>query len=138
MTFEIWPPSLHSTVQRDEGGGDMWVATCPSIDCGSQGATANEAKDNLREAAALWFTSCIYRGTLKAALEPQPEPRHPAFVEHDGEFINVSKVEWAVLRPDGYVEYFHVGENVGENIDNPNRAKGQLAAKLLAALRSLA
>jgi predicted RNase H-like HicB family nuclease len=40
------------TIQRDEEG--MWVAECPSIPgCVSQGATKEEALENVEEAIAL-------------------------------------------------------------------------------------
>ena len=45
MTFQI-------TINRDEDG--VWIAECPSIPgCVSQGATREEAKENVREAIAL-------------------------------------------------------------------------------------
>ncbi len=36
--------------------GDLWVAQCLDVDVASQGATAEEARDNLSEALALYFT----------------------------------------------------------------------------------
>jgi predicted RNase H-like HicB family nuclease len=43
---------LNVTVDRDEDG--MWIVECPSIPgCVSQGATKDEALENIKEAIAL-------------------------------------------------------------------------------------
>ena len=43
---------LNVTIDRDEDG--VWIVECPSIPgCVSQGATKDEALDNIREAIAL-------------------------------------------------------------------------------------
>ena len=48
MTFNI-------TLDRDEDG--VWIATCPAIPgCVSQGATRDEAVENIREAIAACLT----------------------------------------------------------------------------------
>ena len=46
----------------------QWVAECPVIQVMSQGRTQRQAMKALNDAVALWFESCIARGTLKAAL----------------------------------------------------------------------
>ena len=38
-----------------EREGDGYVSLCPELDIASQGATVNEARDNLKEALALFF-----------------------------------------------------------------------------------
>ncbi len=38
-----------------EREGDMYVALCPQLDVVSQGATLEEARDNLREAVMLFL-----------------------------------------------------------------------------------
>jgi predicted RNase H-like HicB family nuclease len=38
-----------------EREGDMYVALCPQLDVVSQGATIEEARDNLREAVELFL-----------------------------------------------------------------------------------
>lgn len=43
---------LTAIVERE---GDGYVSLCPELDVASQGATVNEARDNLREALALFF-----------------------------------------------------------------------------------
>ncbi len=48
--------------------GRLWVSACPGIAVYSQGQTEGEAKQNLHEAAELWFESCIERDTLHEAL----------------------------------------------------------------------
>ena len=43
---------LTAIIERDD---DMYVALCPELDIASQGYTATEARDNLKEALALFF-----------------------------------------------------------------------------------
>ena len=43
---------LTAIIERE---GDGYVSLCPELDVASQGATVNEARDNLREALALFF-----------------------------------------------------------------------------------
>lgn len=38
-----------------EGEGDGYVSLCPDLDIASQGASIEEARDNLREALELFF-----------------------------------------------------------------------------------
>jgi len=38
-----------------EREGDGYVSSCPELDIASQGATVEEARDNLREAVELFF-----------------------------------------------------------------------------------
>ena len=57
--------SLGCFLRRD---GDQWVAVCPAVDVGSQGADKREAIQSVQEAVQLWFESCIERGTLPQAL----------------------------------------------------------------------
>ena len=45
---------LTAIIER-EGGG--YVSLCPELDIASQGATIEEARDNLREALELFFES---------------------------------------------------------------------------------
>jgi predicted RNase H-like HicB family nuclease len=40
-----------------EREGDGYVSLCPEVDIASQGATIEEARDNLREALELFFES---------------------------------------------------------------------------------
>ena len=47
---------------------DHWIGECPAVQVVTQGATEAAAAEALREAVALWFESCIARGTLDAAL----------------------------------------------------------------------
>ena len=46
----------------------QWVAECPAVQVMSQGRTQRQAMTALNDAVALWFESCIARGTLKDAL----------------------------------------------------------------------
>jgi len=48
--------------------GDWYIAQCPPLDLTTQGRSLAEAKQNLEEAASLFFISCIERGTLDQAL----------------------------------------------------------------------
>ena len=43
---------LTAIIERE---GDGYVSLCPELDIASQGATVNEARDNLQEALALFF-----------------------------------------------------------------------------------
>ena len=43
---------LTAIIERE---GDGYVSLCPELDIASQGATVNEARDNLKEALALFF-----------------------------------------------------------------------------------
>ena len=43
---------LTAIIERE---GDGFVALCPELDIASQGASIEEARDNLREAHALFF-----------------------------------------------------------------------------------
>jgi predicted RNase H-like HicB family nuclease len=49
--------------------GDMWVAYLPQLDLSSGGNTREEAIKNIKEAAGLWFESCVERGAIIEALE---------------------------------------------------------------------
>ena len=57
---------LRAFVRRDMK--DRWVSVCPRLGVASQAATADEAKDALREAVELWFESCVERGVLDQAM----------------------------------------------------------------------
>ncbi len=46
------PRQLTAIIER---GGDGYVALCPELDIASQGDTASEARDNLKEALELFF-----------------------------------------------------------------------------------
>ena len=48
---------------------DRWVGECPAIQVVTQGSTEEATVQALRDAVALWFESCIARGTLDSALE---------------------------------------------------------------------
>ena len=56
-----------SAVISDKTG--QWEAFCPDLDICTQGASEDEAKENLSEAVGLWFESCLQRDTLWEALE---------------------------------------------------------------------
>ena len=43
---------LTAIIERE---GDGYVSRCPEFDVASQGATANEARENLQEALTLFF-----------------------------------------------------------------------------------
>ena len=43
---------LTAIIERE---GDGYVSLCPEVDIASQGATVEEARDNLREALELFF-----------------------------------------------------------------------------------
>lgn len=43
---------LTAIIEREDGG---YVSLCPELDIASQGATIEEARDNLREALELFF-----------------------------------------------------------------------------------
>lgn len=47
----------------------LWVAYLPQLDLSSGGDTREEAIKNIKEAAGLWFESCVERGTIIKALE---------------------------------------------------------------------
>jgi predicted RNase H-like HicB family nuclease len=48
--------------------GKYWIASCPSLDIHTQGEDFESANENLKEALALFFESCLSRGTLKEVL----------------------------------------------------------------------
>ena len=48
--------------------GKVWVASCPSLDIHSQGATKDKARENLGEVIRLFIESCSSRGTLAEAI----------------------------------------------------------------------
>ncbi len=47
---------LTAIIERE---GDAYVALCPELDIASQGATIEEARDNLREALELFFEAAL-------------------------------------------------------------------------------
>ena len=49
--------------------GKYWLASCPSLDIHTQGENFERAEENLKEALALFFESCLSRGTLKEVLK---------------------------------------------------------------------
>ncbi len=57
--------SFTAILEKDE---DMYVATCPEIGTVSQGATIEEAVDNLREATELYLEEFKIKPRLKAFL----------------------------------------------------------------------
>ena len=60
---------LNVTIDRDEDG--VWIVECPSIPgCVSQGATKDEALDNIREAIALCLEVRAEQG-LPLTIETQ-------------------------------------------------------------------
>ncbi len=60
---------LNVTIDRDEDG--VWIIECPSIPgCVSQGATKDEALDNIREAIALCLEVRAEQG-LPLTIETQ-------------------------------------------------------------------
>ena len=48
--------------------GKYWIASCPSLDVHTQADTFESAQENLKEALALFFESCLSRGTLEDVL----------------------------------------------------------------------
>ena len=48
--------------------GNVFVAGCESLQVYSQGATFDEARENVEEALGLFVTSCFERGTLERVL----------------------------------------------------------------------
>ena len=57
---------------------NQWIGWCPDLDVTSQGATRDEAEENLREAVELFLETCQEMGTLEevlreAGLLPIPE-----------------------------------------------------------------
>lgn len=52
-----------------EREGDLFVAHCPELDVASQGATVEEATDNLREAVEL-FLECAGPSEIDARRTP--------------------------------------------------------------------
>jgi hypothetical protein len=48
--------------------GASWIGYCPAIDVSSCGATEKDALKATQDAIALFFVSCIERGTLDDAL----------------------------------------------------------------------
>ena len=60
---------LNVTIDRDEDG--VWIVECPSIPgCVSQGATKDEALDNIKEAIALCLEVRAEQG-LPLTIETQ-------------------------------------------------------------------
>ena len=53
--------TLTAIIERE---GEDYVALCPELDVASQGATVNEARDNLTEALELFF-ECAAPGGLR-------------------------------------------------------------------------
>jgi predicted RNase H-like HicB family nuclease len=45
---------------------NWYVASCPSLDVHSQGETERKARQNLREALSVFFTSCLTKKALRA------------------------------------------------------------------------
>jgi predicted RNase H-like HicB family nuclease len=67
---------LRAFVRKDTE--DRWVSVCPRLGVASQAATADEAKDALREVVELWFESCVERGVLDQAMRELGLLPHPA------------------------------------------------------------
>lgn len=49
---------MTAIIEREDDG---YVALCPEVDVASQGATVEEARDNLREALELFFETASPR-----------------------------------------------------------------------------
>jgi len=47
---------LTALIEKEE---DMYVSLCPELDIASQGATVEEARENLREALRLFFETAM-------------------------------------------------------------------------------
>jgi predicted RNase H-like HicB family nuclease len=56
-------------IEKEEEG---YVALCPELDIASQGATAKEAKNNLREAVELFF-ECASESEIQKRLSNEEE-----------------------------------------------------------------
>ena len=63
--FEL---KLLGKVEKDKEYGG-YISSIPVLDIWSQGETKEEARKNLVEAAELFITSCLERGTLEAVLK---------------------------------------------------------------------
>ncbi|MDY0242133.1 MAG: hypothetical protein RBR34_08150 [Rhodospirillaceae bacterium] len=48
--------------------GKAWIGVCRSLDIATQGETFERAQANMAEALALFFESCLKRGTLEEVL----------------------------------------------------------------------
>ena len=48
--------------------GGHWLALCPGLDLITQGATFEQAQENLREMLWLFIESCLRRGVLEKVL----------------------------------------------------------------------
>lgn len=44
---------------------NWYLASCPSLDVHSQGETERKARENLREALSVFFTSCLTKKALR-------------------------------------------------------------------------
>jgi predicted RNase H-like HicB family nuclease len=63
---------LTAIIERE---GDGYVALCPDVDVASQGATVDEARNNLKEALELFFETA-------SATESQPRLHSEVYVTH--------------------------------------------------------
>ncbi|MCE5248878.1 hypothetical protein LLG96_01520 [bacterium] len=63
VTFKAQLP--FTVMQREK----WFLASCSLLDVHSQGLTADEAENNLREALELFLLSCFERGTLEKVMK---------------------------------------------------------------------
>ena len=74
--------------------GDVFVAGCEPLRVYSQGATVDEARENVEEALGLFVTSCLERGTLERVLQesgfaPDLQPDATDVEDEQREMIHV-------------------------------------------------
>ena len=70
-----------------ERDGDLFVALCPELDIASQGATAEEATANLREAVEL-FLKCSDPSEVEARMTGTVATTTPEAVEYEKALLN--------------------------------------------------
>ena len=64
---------LTAIIEREDNG---YVALCPEVDVASQGATADEARSNLKEALELFFET-VSREEIQKRLQNQDRFHFP-------------------------------------------------------------
>lgn len=78
--------------------GQWYVAYCPPLDVTTQGRSRREAEENLKEACALFLTSCFERGTFEQALRELGCARAPK----NGTSIPLDAFQFPVPIPPGF------------------------------------
>ena len=93
MAYRI---NLEASVFQDR---DHWIGECPAVQVVTQGDTEDAAAEALREAVALWFESCIARGTLDAALTECGFRKRAGNKPSSGNYVTVSAEEVEEVAP---------------------------------------